>query len=265
MLLPGAQSHPIGLVANVSDEATAIAGRFVAAGHRVVWLTPTGRTSLTAARGIEHVATAADIGGECEVVLALIDDTDDLRRILFGTSDRAGLGVEMTAGSVLIDLGVRPPRETQSFLGMLGMRGVAVADAAILGSPQTIVEGGATVLTGGFADTLDSIEPSLKILGRIERTGPLGSAHTAAALMGYVEAAHAAAREEALAVGRAFGVLPGALDRVVEGRLDAGQTNVLHLRHRAELARRLAADQGLTADIISFPDAKRARKADDGG
>ncbi len=265
MSRPGTQPNPIGLVASTSDEITAIAARLVAGGHRVIWLTPAGRAANTHAHGIEYVATAADVGGECGTVLTLIDDTDDLRRILFGTPDHAGLGVEMKAGSVLVDLGVRPPRETQSFLGMLGMRGVAVVDGAILGSPQTITDGGAVVLAGGFAETLDSIEPLLRILGRIERTGPLGSAHTAAALMGYVEAAHAAAREEALAVGRAFGVAPGALDRVVDGRFDAGPTNVLHLRHRAELAKRLAADQGYTADIISFPDSKRAQKADEGG
>jgi 3-hydroxyisobutyrate dehydrogenase len=171
-----------------------------------------------------------------------------------------GLGQEMMPGSVFVDLGARTPRELQALLGLLGTRGVAVLDAALIGGPEAVAEGRAKILLGGHPDSVDIATVPLAALGHVERTGPLGSAHAAAALMGYVEAAHAVAREEALMLASACGLEPETLTRVIAESVLPRGLNVVELTRRAEHARRIANDRGISADIIDLAVEKQARK-----
>ena len=111
--------------------------------------------------------------------------------------------------------------------------------------------GRANVLVGGYPDAVDAALAVLGQLGTIERTGPLGSAQTAAALMGYVEAAHVAARAEALSFGEALRLRGPALARILS---DHGpEDNVIRFERRAELARTLAAERETAgANVITF-------------
>lgn len=245
-----ARPRTVGIIADAGT-GEALAKAIASRGVRVMLYTGS-RTRSPPKHGIERVARPAEIAAECGIMLINIEDTDDVRALILGSADRAGFGVEMQAESVLVDLGVRPPRETQSFLGLLGMRGVSVIDAAIVGSNEAIASGTAMVLVGGFPDAVEEALPVLQLLGGIERTGPLGSAHTAAALMGYMEAAHVVARDEALSVGAALG-LPGAtLARVLDGDSTSIGGNVVSLKRRTEIARGLAEERGLSADVIDL-------------
>lgn len=106
------------------------------------------------------------------------------------------------------------------------MRGVAIVDAAIVGAgddPTSPLGADNTILVGGFSDAVDQVADTLALLGRLDRTGPLGSAHTAAALMGYMEAAHHIAHEEAASIGRALGLNGETLSRVLVGAARPGR------------------------------------------
>lgn len=128
------------------------------------------------------------------------------------------------------------------------MRGVGVIDAAVLGSAEALGRGSAKVLAGGFPDAVDAVMPILGELGTVERTGPLGSAQTAAALMGYVEAAHFAARSEAISVGAQLGIKPSSLNRIFNDAPEA--ENIFRFQQRAEFARRMA--EGTGGDVVGF-------------
>ena len=78
--------------------------------------------------------------------------------------------------------------------------------------------------------------------------------------MGYVEAAHAVARDEALALGNACGLTPAVLTRMLSDASLLREPNVTWLAQRADLARRIARDRGLSADIIDLASEKRARQ-----
>lgn len=199
---------------------------------------------------IDLVSTPADIAIECEIILTTLEDTAQLREILLGSGTRGPLGPDLKSGATLVDFGVRPPRECQSLLGILGARGVSLVDAAIVGTAQALQSGTATVLTGGFPDAVDAVLPVLSRIGRVERTGPLGSAHTAAALMGYMEAAHTIARDEAYGIGRALGLNAETLERLIEPETTA--SNIVAFTRRASLASELAAERGLSAEVIDL-------------
>lgn len=252
--------QPIGLIATDGVLAQAFAARLTTAKHRVlVYMTP-GAPRMPAMSGVEAVATPTDIAFECERVLSCVDDSLLFRDLLIGTKDRMGFGAEMAPGATLIDLGVRPPRETQALLGVIGRRGIALVDAALIGPLSGLTHGGLTVLAGGFPDAVDTAAPILALFGRVERTGPLGSAHTSAALMGYIEAAHAVAHDEALSVGRALGLSPETLADVLVSPTTSAD-NIIRLGRRTAMIRALAAERGVPADVVDFVGARLERSA----
>lgn len=257
------QRKPFGLIANEAD-AMAIARRLAATGHRLLHAfletTPKTAPKTTGLTGRESLnlesASLFDIALECEVIAICVDDTKLVREILFGTHDMPGVAADMAPGSVIIDFGIRAQRETQALLGLTGMRGIGVIDAALIGGSDCVLRGTASVLAGGFPDAVETAMPLLCELGQVERTGPLGSAQTAAALMGYVEASHFAACSDALTFGRALGLRVPALSRIFSDRVS--EDNILRLTRSTDLVRVLAEEQGAGADVI---DLNRSRVA----
>ncbi len=250
--------RPIGLIAS-DAEALAVARRLAGVGEHVIFyiLENTARKNL--APNIEAASTPSDVALACEIIFLEIDDTRQMRQLMLGTPDRPGLLGDMQPGAMIIDLGIRTPRETQALLGVSGTRGIGVVDVALVGRTAAIEHGAATVLVGGFPDAVDSVEHLLAELGSVERTGPLGSAQTAAALMGYVEAAHFAARTDALSVGHALGLRASALSHIFDGAPD--DSNIVRFQRRAELVRRMAEDRGLGTNVIDFNRLKVAESA----
>ena len=251
--------RPVGVIGN-DEYGPVIAQRIAASGYRTLYSPLPGSPTITRGQRLELSPTPTDLAFECPVALAAIEDTETFRTLLLGDSDRLGLGAELQPGSVLVDLGARTPRELQALLGLLGTRGVALVDAALLGGTDAVAEGRAKILLGGYPDAADAAASALSLLGHVERTGPLGSAHAAAALMGYIEAAHAVAREEAIVLGNACGLAEETLTRVLSDEQLARGLNVVQLARRAELARRIARDRGITADIIDLAAEKRFRQ-----
>jgi 3-hydroxyisobutyrate dehydrogenase len=265
--------RPIGIVGS-DGFARAVAERIAATGQRVLLHVAGGAASGAAsgagggklAKNIEAAATPTDIGFDCEIVFSFIDDSMAFRDLLLGTAERMGLGAEMNPGAVLVDFGARSPRECQALLAVTGMRGVALVDAAITCNGDVLSAGGAIILVGGYPDAVDTVEASLALLGRVDRTGPLGSAHTAAALVGYMEAAHRVAHEEALSVGRALGLSGETLARVLEGGArQSSAENIVNLARRTGLALKLATDRGVSAEVLDFTGARLAQNSAETG
>jgi 3-hydroxyisobutyrate dehydrogenase len=251
--------RPIGIV-GTDGLARGVAERIAATGQRVLFYAIDTSQRGKLPKNIEAAPTPTDIAFDCEIVFSFVDDSTVFRSLLLGTPERTGLAAEMNPGAVLVDFGARPPRECQALLGVIGMRGVAIVDAAITGSAGALVNGGNTVLIGGYIDAVDIVEPALALLGKVERTGGLGSAHTAAALMGYMEAAHHIAHEEAVSVGRALGLSSDTLARVVDpDNHGTPPGNCVALARKTGLALKLATDRGVAADVIGFTGTRLAQ------
>jgi 3-hydroxyisobutyrate dehydrogenase len=201
------------------------------------------------------------------VVFAAIEDTRTFRSMLQG--EEPGMAFDLEMGSVLIDLGPRTPRELATLVDLLEPRDVTLVDAAIIGGPEATADGHARILLGGEGEALNAAEAVMQMLGNVERTGPLGSAHAAAALMGYVEAANAVARHEAAAFGSACGLSADLVARVLSETAAAGGSNVLTFARRAArprtpLARTPLRNPGrdaetTNADVIDLTAARHAR------
>jgi 3-hydroxyisobutyrate dehydrogenase len=252
------KNRPICVIGN-DEFGPAIAERIAACRLRTLYTALPGSPSPIYGDMLEPLPTPSNLALDCPIVLAAIEDTETFR-MLFVDGAKSDSGVPLQPGSVLVDLGARTPDELQALLGLLEARGIALVDAALIGEPEAAAAGRAKILLGGNEAAVVVAETVLSLLGHVERTGPLGSAHAAAALMGYIEAAHAVAREEAIALGAACGLTAETLTRVLSDETLPHGLNVVQLARRAALARRIARDRGGSADIIDLAAARSRRE-----
>ncbi|RUO99386.1 NAD(P)-binding domain-containing protein [Hyphomicrobium sp.] len=251
-----ANNRPVGVVGN-DRLGVAVAERFASCHLPTRYAALLGSPAVVFGGHLSPMELSSKAEPDCAVVLAAIEDTETFRNLLLGTNAAGRLALK--TGSVIVDLGARTPRELDALLTILEPLDVALVDATLLGGAESTAQGHAKVLLGGAERGVEIAESVLSLLGQVERTGPLGSAHAAAALMGYIEAAHAVAREEAVALGAACGLTPDMIARVLSERVPPHGLNVVQLARRADLARRIARDRIGGADIIDLAAEKNAR------
>lgn len=250
-------NRPIGVIGN-DEFGTAIAERLAACRIPTLYAALPGASPAIYGEHLEPVSPASNGMADCPVILIAIEDTEAFRGLLT-RRDASNLNFASLSGAVIVDLGARTPRELDALLELVEPRGISLTDAALIGGAPAAADGRAKVLLGG-AETATEIAASIvSLFGSVERTGPLGSAHAAAALMGYIEAAHAVAREEAMALGAACGLTPDMIARVLSERAPPHGMNVVQIARRADLARRIARDRNAGADIIDLAAEKQAR------
>ncbi len=248
-------NRPVGVIGN-DEFGPVIAERIAACRVPVLYAALPGSSAVTYG---EFLAPMSDGAAECAVVLAAIEDTETFHAQMTNAPLSANTSLALKSGTVLVDLGARTPRELDALLALLEPRGIALTDATLIGGMEVASEGRAKILLGGTEGAVAVAETVVVLLGHVERTGPLGSAHAVAALMGYIEAAHAVAREEAIALGAACGLTPDVIARVLSERSPPHGLNVVQLARRADLARRIARDRNGAADVIDLAAAKQAR------
>lgn len=243
-------SKPIGIIGD-DDRILAFATAFAAAGQRTLIYFPHTNVSPVRTRNVERAATPADIAIECSIVLLSIVDGGALRDLIVGTRDRAGIGVDLAPGAILIDCAVRPPRELQVLSGILGTRGIAMVDAAVA-LPRNAETKGSNpeILIGGFPDATVEAAAVLSMLGSVTPTGPLGSAHLLAASLAILWSRLAVVEAEVLAFAQQIGLPPALSDRFCSWQTD--QWDQIELQKRLIAAGRIAASRDLPPETIAL-------------
>lgn len=226
-------AKPVGLVGLIGAGA-AIARLLSRQGRRVlVWeRDPLLTRELAKDRpAIEIAGSLFDIGAECDVVLVRAATMEALTAAVFGTEERPGFGHTLEPDSIIIDLEPKDPRETRRLMPVLGLKGISIVDAVVLGSETATP----CVLAGGFAPTVERVLPLLGSLGHATRAGELGAAHALSILAGAVRETEKQARQEAEAVLRALHIDPSGLAGLVTSPgQDGGKAALLLARALAE-------------------------------
>ncbi|MEZ5855829.1 MAG: NAD(P)-dependent oxidoreductase [Hyphomicrobiaceae bacterium] len=148
------------------------------------------------------------LGRQCNVVVTMLPDSKVVRRAAMGEDGKGGFASTLARGSVVVDMSSSYPLDTVKLGEELAARGVALVDAPVSGGVPRAVTGELAIMVGGNAAEIDRIAPMLEAMGKVHRTGKLGSGHAMKALNNYVSAAGLIATSEALVVGRSFGLDP---------------------------------------------------------
>lgn len=166
------------------------------------------------------------LGGECKTIITMLPDSKVVRMATFGQggTGSGGFAAKAHKGSIVIDMSSSYPIDTQKLGEELAARGIALVDAPVSGGVPKAVSGTLAIMAGGKPEDIDRVEPVLKAMGSVHRTGPLGSGHAMKALNNYVSAAGLVATAEALVVGQKFGLEGSVMTKVLNASTGKNNT-----------------------------------------
>ncbi len=254
-----------------------MSSRLVDAGHRVLGFDLSAEALGAFA---EHGGTPTDTIGTLvrtvDLVVLMLPNSLVVDQVTSGEEFRSAL----RPGLTLIDMGSSEPLATRALADDLACSNVALVDAPVSGGVRGAVNGTLTVMAGGGEADVDRVAPVLGHLGRVVRTGPVGSGHALKALNNLLSATHLWATSEAMLTGAQFGIDPfvmldvfngssgrsGSTDNkwpnfILPGTYDSGFGLHLMLKD-IRIAVALADDLGVSASLAEYTADRWADAAD---
>jgi len=169
--------------------------------------------AAAAACGAEVAPDLAAAARDSDMVVTMLPTAEVVHRALFA---EAGLLAGLGEGGLVVDMSSSYPPATRQTGAELAERGVVLLDAPVSGGVRGAEKGTLAIMLGGDdAAAMDRAEPALATMGRVFRTGPLGSGHALKALNNYLSAVGLSAACEAILVGERFGLDPAVMIDVV--------------------------------------------------
>ena len=180
---------------------------------------------LAGAEGVTVAENLAEAAEKASLVITMLPDGSAVHAAVFGDGGLAGA---MDAGTVLADMSTSYPLETTRLAEDLAGTGIRLVDAPVSGGVWRAELGQLTIMAGGEASALDRVEPALGAMGKVYRTGPLGSGHAMKVLNNYLSASGLAAACEAVLIGRRFGLDPDLMADVFN--VSTGRNNATEVK-----------------------------------
>jgi 3-hydroxyisobutyrate dehydrogenase len=266
----------------IGNMGTPMVRCLIAAGHTVRVYDVNSARAAAVARDTNGVTVAIALSdlADSDAVITMLPDSAVVRSVLIGSPDQPGLVAALPQGALVVDMSSSYAPETIALGDALTARGVHLVDAPVSGGVGKAVSGNLAIMAGGSHEAVERAAPLLSAMGQVHRTGKLGSGHALKALNNYVSAAGLIATCEALLAGKAFGLDPVVMTRVINA--STGRNNTTE--NKAErylipetfdsgfalalmskdvgMAHALTRDLGLPAEELAFVDAylKRAAK-----
>ncbi len=194
-------------------------------------LTVWNRTRATAeAFAADHAAKLADspatLAADCEVVVTMVVDGDQVESVLLGPDGVASGG---RPGLLCIDCSTIGPAATERIARALEPHEIHLLDAPVTGSAPRAADATLTIMAGGTAEDFALGRSVLDAMGRLVlHVGPLGHGQTIKLINNSVAAANALTVAEALVVGAGAGVDLDSLVAVMEA--GSGASTMLSLK-----------------------------------
>jgi 3-hydroxyisobutyrate dehydrogenase len=242
-------SRPIGFV-GLGNMGAPMARRLAESGATLVLYDLRAEALAAFAGDEERFRVAPEIAGlgrDCGVVITMLPDSEAVRAATLGGADGPGFAEGLAGGGVVVDMSSSAPLATRALGAALGARGLGLVDAPVSGGVPRARDGTLTIMAGGEARLVDAVEPLLAAMGRVHRTGPLGSGHAMKALNNYVSAAGLLAVCEALIVARTFGLDPRVMNQIL--KVSTGRNNTTDNKVEAYMLSR-SFDSGFALELM---------------
>jgi 3-hydroxyisobutyrate dehydrogenase len=211
-----AEMKSIGFV-GIGNMGSRMAAHLVRAGHAVtVFDIATERARRFAD---EHQARAtdrlADLASDADAVVTMLPSGREVRDAVLDMQGGA-LASNLRHGSVIIDMSSAAPVGTRELGALLAQRGIGLVDAPVSGGIIGAEKGTLAIMIGGDPETIARVRPVLDRMGnRLFEVGGLGCGHAMKCLNNFLAATSFAAANEALRVGRTFGLDPAVMIDVI--------------------------------------------------
>jgi 3-hydroxyisobutyrate dehydrogenase-like beta-hydroxyacid dehydrogenase len=141
-----------------------MAGRFLAAGHRVYGTNRTaGKAAGLIAAGLNWCETPGDVARSAAVIFSMVTDDDALAGI---ASNRDGILAGLGAGKVWVDMSTVSPEAAGTLAERVARAGANLLNAPVSGSVPSAEQGTLEIMAGGDAGVFAQVEPLLRVLGK---------------------------------------------------------------------------------------------------
>jgi 3-hydroxyisobutyrate dehydrogenase len=159
-------------------------------------------------------ATPAQMGAECEFVLVLVVNAQQVEAVLLGEH---GAAAAMRAGSVVIASSTVAPEFAESLAARLAAKGIGMLDAPVSGGAAKAASGELTVMAAGSPEDFVKADAVFKAIAqKVYRLGDAPGAGSKVKMINQLLAGvHIAAAAEAMAMGLRAGADPAVLYEVI--------------------------------------------------
>ncbi|MFN3481454.1 MAG: NAD(P)-dependent oxidoreductase [Rhabdaerophilum calidifontis] len=172
-------------------------------------------------RGAREVKSAKALAEASDIIFLCVTDSSVVETVIRGPDGiREGAHPDL----IVVDCSTANPVSTEALAHELAEIGVTLVDAPLGGTPAQAETGQLTAMVGASPEIFRRVEPAIAAwAAKIVHLGPVGTGHKVKLLNNFIAMGYAAIFAEALAIGRANGVEPETLDRVIRGgRMDSG-------------------------------------------
>jgi len=196
-----AQQDRVGFI-GLGNMGGRMARRLVDAGIAVYgYDTDAARAS---AAGAQPAATLRAAVESAEVVLLSLPDSRVVEAVVEGPD---GILAACRAGQVVVDLSTAAASSTRRLAGLFADRGVQFVDAGVSGGAAAAEQGKLTLMVGGDADTVRSLQWAFApISNKVLHMGESGAGHATKLLNNFLNAISLAATAEVMVAGKKAGL-----------------------------------------------------------
>jgi 2-hydroxy-3-oxopropionate reductase len=172
-----------------------------------------------AAEGATLAASPAEVGRASDVVITMVPDAPDVEAVLLGPD---GVCSGARPGTLLIDMSTIAPAAVRRIHEQVAARGFRMLDAPVSGGDVGAKAGTLSIMAGGTPEDFEAARPVFEAMGKtLTLCGPAGAGQLVKACNQIVGALVLNAISEALVFGRAAGVDPEIMIRVLQGGVAA--------------------------------------------
>ena len=216
----------IGLV-GVGLLGTAVAGRLLKAGHRVVGFDPApDRVRALLTMGGEAATSARAVALASDAVCTLLPSLATVEAAVLGPDGVAAAG---KPGQVVIQMSTISPALSVRLAAESRARGLDFLDCPVSGTSGVVARGEGMLFVGGERRVFERWRPLLEaVLPRAVYVGPAGQAMVLKLVANLLVALHSAAAAEALHLARQAGLDPAVALEVLTG--SAAGSRMLEVR-----------------------------------
>lgn len=183
------------------------------------------------AQGAKGAASPAGLAADCEIVVVLVVNAEQVESVLFGDGGAAAV---MKPGTTVLMSVTLPPDYAEKLAARLNARGILMLDAPVSGGEAKAATGEMTVMASGAPEAFARCEAVLSAIAqKVYRLGDAAGTGSKVKMINQLLAGvHIAASAEAIALGIKAGADPNVLYEVISNSAGASwmfQNRVPHI------------------------------------
>lgn len=190
-------------------------------------LSPLVADELKSEINFDMATSAIDLTKKCDVIILMLPDSNIVDRLLWEGED--ALAKAMNSKQTIIDMGSSDPVRSRANFDRLAHLGISFIDAPVSGGVRRAKDGSLSIMIGGLAPAVESVQPLFKAMGKtLVHVGAAGAGHAVKALNNYVSASGLLAVCEALVAAEKFGIDPYLVNQVFN--VSTGKNNTTDVK-----------------------------------